>query len=82
MKKFTINSEDDTTYHKNSIWLLDAVLLKENNRLCVSTSKRSLRFFKISAEYLNEEFTIYGFEDKILCLDYSFSVKIILNFCF
>lgn len=68
--------EDKNSRAKISVWLTDAVLLKECHRICVSTSKRNLRFFRISAEYLEEDFCIYGFENVPSCMDYYYDVVI------
>lgn len=59
---------------KRSLWIQDAVIT-ESNKICVSTSKRNLRFFNISSENFNEEFSIYALPTNPNCLDYYFEVN-------
>lgn len=59
---------------KKSLWVQDAVLT-ESNKLCVSTSKRNLRFFNISSENFSEEFSIYALPTNPNCLDYFYDVN-------
>jgi hypothetical protein len=58
------------------IWITDAVLLKSHHKICVSTSKRNLRFFSISAEYFTEEFVIFGLPNSTSCLEYCYNVRL------
>ena len=77
IKSYKICDQDENLYrpkNKLAIWINDSVLLTENHKICFATSKRSLRFFSLSAEYFKEEFSIYGFPDIPNCLDYAYDV--------
>ena len=85
--QITDNINNSSIQHQQSnsksstkpIWIQDAILLAESNRLCVSTSKRNLRFFNISSENFSEDFSIYDLPTNPFCLDYYFDVNIILS---
>lgn len=69
-----VGGDDGTSQGTPHIWITDAVLLKRHHKLCVTTSKRNLRFFSISAEYFAEEFVIFGLPNSTSCLEYSYKV--------
>lgn len=82
MKKYQITEHPNHQFNqhlihktKNTMWITDAVLLPEINRLCVSTSKRDLRFFNISSENFSEDFSIGNIPANPTCLEYFYDVK-------
>lgn len=64
---------------KNTMWIKDAVLFPESNKICLATTKRDLRFFLFSSENLIEEFTIYNLPLEPTCLEYNHNVNLKFN---
>ena len=45
---------------KNTMWITDAIMLKNIHKLVIATSARELRIFSVSFEHCIEEFALYG----------------------
>ena len=59
---------------RNLIWIVDVLLLANVHRLCITTSKRDIRFFCINAEILVEEFSICSMPNNAVCMEYFYDV--------
>ena len=67
----------NTVYKKSnrsSIWVMDTIFIPVINKLCVTTSKRDLRFFTLNTEIFIEDFSIYSLPHNANCIDSYYDV--------